>query len=159
MEYIEHHNCFAKRKGHVYCIGAWHQWVLSLYACTEALHLADLQKKWRWPSWSCAYKHAHDHDWLHLHRCTWWPGAGGLWLLTMTIEQHALTVTTFDNAGSMRRRIYEAGSGADGGGMASELWESMRQARDRLSKPQGRRKICLLLGESYLERYSVLLQR
>ena len=43
--------------------------------------------------------------------------------------QHASTVTAFDNVGSMRWCVYEASSGADGGGMASERWESMRQAR------------------------------
>ena len=79
----------------------------TLYAC---LHVVQRHCTWQICRrnddglvWSCAYKNAHGHGWLHLHRFTWRPGAGGLWLLMTATEQHASTLTA-----------YEATSCADG---------------------------------------------
>ena len=56
----------------------------------------------------------------------------------MATEQHASIMKVFDNTGSMRRDVYEVSSGTDGGGMAMEQWEGMRQARRRLSEALGK---------------------
>ena len=53
----------------------------------------------------------------------------------MATEQHASIMKVFDNTGSMRRDVYEVSSGTDGGGMAMERWEAMRQADVACQRP------------------------
>ena len=98
--------------------------------------------------WKCTLLAMHmNSQWVTLHE------SYGKYMVSksFTKEQLLNRVHKFLFLGSV--------SSAYEGGMASERWERLRQARHGLSKPQGRRQLRLLLGEGYLEHYSIRLQR